>query len=339
MTAWDDLNARARGLGTHLLGRQALEQLAQARDLPAVAAELERRGYLIEEATRASAAGLELAARRVIAARLKILGRWAGPRTEVLAVLFEDEERRSIAALVRGAVQRAPVEQRLSGLVPTPELPERALEELARQPAPGPVASLLSAWRHPLAPALLPEVGRAEPDLLRIETALARAFARRALRKSWRDGRRGVLARYVQRVIDIENGYTVLALSTEKNPRLGEHWLPGGRALTMDHAERAAKAGERTAAGRLLAVAFQGSRLADAFADPEGGPAGLELSVLAALIAELRALARTAPLSPAPLLSYALRLRAEVLDVRRLVWGISLGAPTKLLIEGLVSAP
>jgi len=40
----------------------------------------------------------------------------------------------------------------------------------------------------------------------------------------------------------------------------------------------------------------------------------------------------------APLLGYALRLRAEALDVRWLVWGISLGAPGETLVEGLVTA-
>lgn len=339
MTTWDDLNARARGLGTHLLGRSALELLAHSPDLPAIAAELERRGYHVEESARASAAGLELAARRAIAQRLKTLSRWAGPRTETLAVLLEDEDRRSIAALVRGAVQRAPAEQRLSGLVPTPELPERALEELAHQPSAGAVASLLVAWRHPLAASLLPEAGRPEPDLLRIETALARAFARRALRAARRGGWRGLLVRYVERVIDIENAYAVLALCGEKKPEIAEHWLPGGRGVTLKLAERAAATGEPAAACHMLASAFTGSPLAGVFADPAGNPAGLELAVLAAQIDELRGLARTAPLSPAPLLSYALRLRAEVLDVRRVVWGISLGAPTKALVEGLVSTP
>jgi hypothetical protein len=40
----------------------------------------------------------------------------------------------------------------------------------------------------------------------------------------------------------------------------------------------------------------------------------------------------------APLLGYALRLRAEALDIRRLIWGISLGAPCETLLEGLVTA-
>jgi vacuolar-type H+-ATPase subunit C/Vma6 len=242
-------------------------------------------------------------------------------------------------ALVRGAVQRAPAELRLSGLIPTLELPERALEELARQLSPGAVTSLLVAWRHPLAPALLPEATRPEPDLLRIETSLSRAFARRALAAARRVGRRGPLVRYVQRIIDIDNAYTALVLCGEKDAVLADHWLPGGRALTLPLAERAAATRDIAAASRLLARGFAGTRQAAVFANPGANPAGLELAVLASLIAELAGLARTAPLSPAPLLAYALRLRAEALDIRRVIWGVSLGAPTRALVEGLVTAP
>jgi vacuolar-type H+-ATPase subunit C/Vma6 len=339
VTTWDDLNARARGLATHLLGRSTLESLAHGPDLPSVAAELERRGYQIEESARNSGPGLELAARRMAARRLRILMRWAGSRTESLAVLFEDEDRRSISAMVRGAVQRAAAELRLSGLIPTPALPERALEELSRQPTPGAVAALLSAWHHPLAPALLPGATRPEPDLLQLEVALNRTFAERALKAARRTGRRSILTRYVQRVIDLENAYTALVLSEEKDARLAEHWVQGGRDVTATLAERAVATGTVAAASRTLAEAFAGTRLRDVFAEPDANPAGLELAVLHALIAELRGQARTDPASPAFLLGYALRLRAEVLDLRRVVWGLSLGAPVPLLLEGLVTAP
>jgi vacuolar-type H+-ATPase subunit C/Vma6 len=338
MTSWVDLNARARGLGTHLLGRAALESLARARELPAIAAELERRGYPVEESARGSAAGLELTARRVIAARFHTLVRWAGTRTATLAVLFEDEDRRSIAALLRGAVQRAPAELRLSGLVPTPELPERALQELARQPGPGPVVALLGAWRHPLAPPPLVDAGRPHPDLLQVETALSRAFTARALSAARSAGRRGPLFRYVQRVIDIENACVTLILSEEKDARLADLWLPGGRSISAELAARAQATGAALAAGRILAAGFAGTRLAAVFAQPGAHPGGLESAILAARIAEQAALALTAPLSPAPLLAFALRLRAEALDIRRIVWGVSLGAPAPSLLEQLVTA-
>ncbi len=338
MTAWDDLNARARGLGTHLLGRQRLEGLTGAPDLPALAAVLEQRGYVIEDSGRTSAVALELAARRVAAARLRTLMRWAGQRAATLAVIFEDEDRRSITALVRGAVEGAPAELRLSGLVPTPDLPERALEELAHQPTAAAVVALLTAWRHPLSQAVVPAAGGVHPDLLQLETDIDREFARRALDGARRAGRRGILIRYVRLLIDLHNAYAALALSREGDPRASEHWLAGGSGIPLSLFESAVAAREPSAAGRLLAVGFAGTRLNDVFTDLGGSPAGLEPAVLAALIAEFRQLARTDPLSPAPLLTYALRLRAEMLDVRWLVWGVSLGAPPAALLEGLATA-
>lgn len=338
MTSWDDLNARARGLATHLLGRAALESLAQAEGLPTLAAELARRGYPIEQGAQQTGTGIELAARREGARRLATLRRWAGRREPSLAIVFEDEERRSISALIRGAVQHAAPEARLAGLIPTPGLPERALEELSRQPTPGAVASLLSAWRHPLAYSLLPEAARAEPDLLRLDVSLNRAFAERAFKSACRQGARGLLARHVQRLLDIENAFTTLVLSEEKDSRVAEYWVAGGRDLTEELAERAVASGNALAAGRIVAGAFAGTPLASAFAEPGRHPEGIEGAVLGGVIAELKAAARMDPLSPAFLLGYALRLRAELLDIRRAVWGVSLGAPAAIRVSGLVTA-
>jgi vacuolar-type H+-ATPase subunit C/Vma6 len=337
MTTWDDLNARARGLGTHLLGRATLETLARAPDLGALAEDLRRRGYPIEEAAAYSPAGLELAARRTVAARFRILGRWAAGRSELLSVLFEDEDRRSIAALMRGAAQHAAPELRLSGLLPTPALPERALEELARQPSPGPVAALLSSWRHPLAEGLVAVTASPEPDLLRIELAVSTAFARRARANARKTGRGGVLLQHVQRVIDVENAYAALALTAEQELHAEDFWLPGGRGVLLALFTRAVATRDALQAGKVLAGGFAGSRIEAVFADLENSPGGVERGVLAAWIADLSASARTAPLSVAPLLVYALRLRAEALDIRWLVWGISLGAPSAALLEGLVT--
>ena len=100
-----------------------------------------------------------LAVRRKAAARMRLLARWAGGRDAVLAVVFEEEDRRSLRALLRGAVQGARAEERLEDLIPTPLLPERALAELARQARPAAIAALLTAWQNPYGPALLQQAG------------------------------------------------------------------------------------------------------------------------------------------------------------------------------------
>ncbi len=337
---WEDVNARARGLATHLLSRGELDALAQVPDLATLAEELRRRGYLVgEDGAPVSPAALDLALRREAAARLRVLMRWCGPRAVVLTVLFEDEDRRSLRAILRGAVQGAPPEERLAGLVPTPTLPERALGELARQQTPGAMAALLTAWRNPYGSALLPDAAAAHPDLFKLEVLLNRTFAARALRASRRAGPSGVLADYVRQVIDLENASAALVLAAEgKDVTPKEAFLPGGRRVSIEVFEVAAATGDLAEGARRLAAAFEGSPLAEAFRRYPRDPIKLEDAVLRIQIRELTQVMRRTPLGPATVLAYALRLRAQVLDLRRIIWGVALAAPRGAIVQELVTA-
>lgn len=331
---WGDLNARARGLTTHLLTHAHLDALAHAPDRVALAAELRRlRLPVAEEDT--SPAALDLAVRRVAAARLRILAWWCGPRAPVLAVLFEDEDRRSLRAVLRGAVQGVAPEARLAGLVPSGALPERALQELARQDNPGAAAALLVAWRNPYGTALLPHASAAQPDLFKLELELNRTYAERALRASRKVG--GLLIAYVRETIDLENAYTAFVLAAEgKDVTPKDAFLPGGDHVTVEVFEVAAAA-DPAVAGRKLAAAFADTPLGPAFERHGNDAVQLEDAVLRIRVRELARATRLDPLGPAPLLAYALRLRAELLDLRRIIWGVALGAPRGALIQDLVS--
>ena len=200
---WEDVNARARGLGTHLLDRRALESLATASDLPALVEEMARSGIAIE--TRGGAidgAAVEAGIRSWSAGILRTLERWVGARSDALPLVFDDEDRRSIRALVRGVVARVPADARLFGLLPTPTLPSGALEALASLATVEEIAALLSAWRHPFASAVAAAVG-AEPDLLAFDRALATAARLRAERAARRSGS-GALRRLVAELFAAE---------------------------------------------------------------------------------------------------------------------------------------
>jgi len=332
--SWGDLNARARGLGTHLLARRELDALAQLPDLAAIGTALRARGYPLEEGA-SDPATLELAMRRVAAARLRVIARWSGPRVAVLTVLFEDEDRRSLRALLRGAVQRAPAEARLAGLIPTPALPERALAQLAALAAPGEIAALLTAWDNPYGSPLLSFARATEPDLFALENTINRTFAARASRAA-----RGVslLAEYAREAIDLENAYAALVLASEgKDVTPKDVMLPGGDRVSITVFEQAASAPDPAAAGRLLATAFAGTSLAPPFAELSRDAGRLEDAVLRARIRRLARASRSAPLGPAPLLAYALRVRAEIVDVQRIVWGRALGVLPAGLASELVS--
>jgi len=334
---WDDVNARARGLSTHLLGRAQLAALSTAPDLPALAARLRDIGLTVPETAEPTAAELELAVRRRAAAALAILGHWTARRPELVAVLFDEEDRRSVRALLRGAVERAPAELRIAGLVPTPALPERALEELARAPTPAAVAALLIAWQHPYGPPLAARARSPQPDLYALELSLGRAAAARLTAVARRVG--GLLAAFIHETIDLENALGAVALAsvpTEVAAR--DAFLAGGRALSLAAFERSVATRDPALAADAVAKAFGGGAVAAALRRHRDELAALADAVLRIRIAALEQLARLAPLGPAPLLAFALSLRAQTVDLHRVIWGVALGAPPALVTRELVTA-
>jgi hypothetical protein len=89
----------------------------------------------------------------------------------------------------------------------------------------------------------------------------------------------------------------------------------------------AVAAREPNEVGRRLAAAFRPDPIAAALERHASDPAALEEALLRQRIATLRARAWWDPMGPATVLGYVLQLRAEVLDLRRAIWGVALGAP------------
>lgn len=243
---------------------------------------------------------LERALRRVRADRLAILGRWCG---DMLPLVFLDEDRRSLIFLLRRA--RAG-RSSLEGLIPTPTLPERVLATLAEQDTAGLVA-LLVAWRHPLGRHLA-----AAESLPEREQAIHRAFFRLAPR-----GHR-VVRHHLRLLVDVANAQA-LAVGRDQpaTTRDPDAWIPGGEAF--DRARYAAV----LEGVRPLAL--------------NGFPDLSDRGVLVTLLGRLRRQARLEPLGSAPVLYFALRLRAEAIDLRTVLWGRALGTPPGALLERLVT--
>jgi vacuolar-type H+-ATPase subunit C/Vma6 len=337
--SWDGVNARARGLGTRLFTRGQLESLTRAPDLAALTEGMRRLGLPVTgERAVATPAELELAVRRWAAAALRTLARWAGPRVATLAVIYEEEDRKSLRAILRGAIRGAAADARLSGLIPTPGLPERALEELARQPTPAAVAALLSAWRHPYGAVLARAAGAGQPDPFAIDVALDRAIAVRAVAAARRAG--GELLGYVRETVDLRNALTAVVLAVAGQDVVPKDvFLPGGERITITVFEEAAALGEPGAAGMRLARGFAPTALAEPFRHVARDLVDLEEELLRVRVREIARRTRRAPLGPGPVLWFSLRLRAQVVDLQRIVWGAALSAPRAALIAALVTAP
>lgn len=321
---WDDVNARARGLASRLLSPEMLAGLGRAGDLQHLSRGLAEVGVLPAEIPNASAAALELGLRRWAGRELAVARRWLGARAEVVAVALEEEEVRSLRALVRGAAAGIRADARLSGLVPTPALPERLLEELATRSRVGELAALLVAAGHPYGAAILGAASGQEPDLFRVEVAIAGVFAARSSSGARRGGR--FLRQYVGDRIDLENARAALLFAAAGSGEpAGPAFLPGGRRLTLAQFERAASARTPADAARLLGEVL-GSAVAAPLRRHAGDPAALDQAIDDALGARLEREARLDPLGPAPFLWYAHRLRAQMRALDELVWRLDLGA-------------
>ncbi|MEO8139866.1 MAG: V-type ATPase subunit [Gemmatimonadota bacterium] len=331
---WGDLNARARGWATHLLGRSELQQLARMEGIGALADEFARRGWIRgDNPAPATAALLEAAVRRLTGSRLAALARWAGPRSRAFPMLFEQVERQSLRSLVRGAAAGFSSERRLAGTLPTPALPTRALVELASQPRVADIASLLTLWQHPYA-AVVAAAGRAnEPDLLHFELALAHRFALRAHEQVTALEPR--LLEDVRLSIDLENLSAALLLSVESaDIRPEAAFLPFGQELSLAQFETAIRSGSAAKAVTALRKPLSGTTLGRLLADHGSDREALETAGLALRLQRARGTALRDPLSPSPTLAYGLAVLAEQMALFRIIWTLALvGPPAEIALE------
>jgi vacuolar-type H+-ATPase subunit C/Vma6 len=183
---------------------------------------------------------------------------------------------------------------------------------------------------HPFGVALVEEAGRPHPDLLRLDLALNGQYAMRSMRAVRRaptaDSVRRDLMQLVRDRIDLENASTALQLAAQRSSTdAAEFYLAFGKQLDRASFLAAASATGAAGAASVLRRAFRGSSMAPVFRN-------LLLTSFeeAALRDEQRRAAdaaRRAPLGVAPIIAFLARLRAEVRDLRYIIWRAALGAP------------
>lgn len=335
---WDDVNARARGLASHLLGAERLQDLGNVVGLKDLVTRLEQAGFHLSlDVALLTPLLVEAGLRRDAGRKLLLLARWCGRRREVLQIVFEEDDHRSLRALLRGAVAAVSPEIRLDGLIPTPALPMRALEELARLADVRAIGALLASWNSPYAGVIRRQDHRVT-DLFQLEVDLAREFLRRSLAAA----RRGdhFLQSYTRLVVDLENLRSALVLASESHEQTPDQcFITGGERVTLDRYREAATSGGVPEAVRLLAPVFHDATMGSALLRQLDSPAALEDDILALPMRQARSAARLLPLSSAPVLLYALNLRSELRYLQRLVWGLALGAPPPAVPAALALAP
>ncbi|MDX1577454.1 MAG: V-type ATPase subunit [Gemmatimonadota bacterium] len=331
MTWWADANARARGLGTHLLDDAAWRRLRTAPDLFVLCRELERLGYPVEPGGEARSA--ERAVEQVRRERQSRILRWLGPRSRHVRFLLEDDDRRAIRSLLRGAAAELTPPERLSVTPPSCGLTAGMVERAARADTPDDCLELLAAQGQPLALAAIEERDGllAEwpetPTLLAHELALVRARAARAVEGGKRGGTR--LNRVLALTLDLQNAWSALVLVKEPAPSPDLFFVEGGAALSQDAFREALEAGDPAEARATLARVLP-APVGEPFADSSLASGRLERATLILLLRQQRRQMLHEPLGPAPLLAFLLQLRLETHDLRGLLWARALGAPLEL---------
>lgn len=319
------LLARARGLRRRLAPLADLVALAEIESPEALLAALAQRRLLpVAAPGRGDAEALEIGYRQRVAELLGILERWRGRGRDVLALVFAEEERRCLRALLRGAAAGIAPEARLAGLVPTAELSLRRLEELARLADPLAVATRLAALGWPGAAGIAAAAAATLPDLNVVERLLRTRFGER-MRKVAAFGN-AELRRAVELAIDLDNAAAAAALAG-LGAASEEDFLVGGREVPRELFVRASESAGTGAALALLARAFADRAIAGALQASLSSPARLGEKLVAARLRSAAGAARRAPLGSAPLLELALAMRAEGLALARLAWGFALEAP------------
>ena len=330
-------SVRALGLGRHLPRRSAVEVLAGIGSLDVLAAELLRQRLIADVAIAdVGPQVLDAAVSRAAAGDLRTLARWIRDLPAARAVLLEDEDRRNVRAMLRGARQGAPPRLRIAGLIATPDLDERRLDQLAEQSTVRGVVQRLQGWGSPYGAALSLEATERQSDLLLLETTLNRAFASRSLRAARKAGR--ALRDHITDLIDLENAWSALLLGSASSEVPEERlFVDGGRHLSRDVFLEVVGVEALNAKASALNAGLGGSVFAGMFGQASIGARALERHALMRMIDKQRRARRLDPVGPAALILFALRLRAKLMDLRRVIWARALGAPAAGVVAELVS--
>ena len=305
-----ELVARARGLGARLVSEGALVEIEHCSDRGSLAIALGHAGLAEDPSVDA----IEATTRARTEQDLATLYRWARSHRAPMMLLELDEDRRTLRMLVRGLSAGVGSARRRSGCVATSLLPPRQLTALSEAISIAEISDLLEG--HPLHDAF---ADHARLDVLAVEAALTRTFARRA--RALADDI--AMTTYLAQLIDGENAESALLLAARgRYLDVREMFVAGGTHLAIEQFERAATASLEEAR-TILAAAFAGTPLARAVVT--SSPSAVEEAIITWQLATQKKLRRTEPHGLASVLYLVLRRREEVIRLRRVAWRFALG--------------
>ena len=330
------LIVRARGLAAHCLSREALERLAEAGDVSAFARSLARLGSSIEPIGEPpDVFAVERAISRTANRHFRTMCPWQEQSPGALDVFAAYQDRRSLRAIMRGAVEGRSPHARLEGLFATPSLLQPVLAVLADQTSPVDVIRQLLRLGHADAARLMAVVRTGPADLLAIDVALLAAFAARARTAAARADHS--VAEFVTTMIDTVNAQNAIVIAGEpRDLDPADLFVNGGRWLSLAVFISAAT-GSSQQAVTTLARTLSRSPLAPLLPVVSSDVINLDRVFLSTMLKRFTRVCRVDPLSYAPLLRALLLIDAQSRDLRMLAWGAALGTPVPVRRQQLLT--
>lgn len=169
MSDYGYINARIRGMKSHLLDRAFYERLIKIEDLHSMISELEKTPYKKEldecvARDQVGAADIDEALKRNLARTLrKILSFMAGEPRKLTGILLARWDLHNLKSILRGKHIGATEEEIHKSLIPAGEIGIPFLAELAKQPDVRSVVDLVVTWNLPYAKPLRKKL----PDYLK----------------------------------------------------------------------------------------------------------------------------------------------------------------------------
>lgn len=341
-------NARIRAMKSYLFDRGYYEKLLQLDEISEIIAALELTLYKkdIEEGTLKAPGvpGVEEGLRRnIVSTFQKLLKIVDGEAKELVKVLLGRWDVQNIKTVLRGKHTSASSEDIISSLIPAGELSESLLFQLEKQHDIKAVLDLLAVWKTIYAKPLtqnFPQYARTR-NLAKLELELDRFYYADALSRLTRKTLNVFLVReIVQREVDFVNIMTLIRLTREKleEEEIAQFYIDGGKYLEREQfmaLARAQELDEIVSAMRNTPYYETLSQGLVKFAEA-GALSAIERNMEELIIRNSIRMFRGDPLSIALIIGYISAKFNEIVNLRVIVRGKSVGMPEEKIREGLV---
>ncbi len=345
---YDYANTRVRAMKSYLIDRVFYERLIEMEDLNEIIAALEKTPYKkdIEEGVlrHPGVPGIEEGLRRnIIKTYSKILSLVEGEAKELVKIVLGRWDVHNIKTVLRGKHIGAPTEAVTESFIPAGELTEPFLIEMAKEKDVKGIIDLLATWGVSYAKPLtehFSEYARTL-NLANLELALDRFYYENALRSLRKESLNvSFVKEVVRREIDFVNIMTLLRLTREKveAEEIEKFFIEGGKDITKEKFLTLAelKSPEEIVNSLKRTPYYEALKkgLEEYFKSGLVSPIQRRMEEL--IVRKSIALFKADPLSIALIIAYIWAKFNEVVNLRIIIRGKSVGMPEKKIREALV---